>query len=396
MKDKYLKLFLNGLDGVIPDDLAAKLQSSKPLRIKYGADPSAPDLHIGHWIGLKKLRYLQLLGHHIIFLIGDFTAKIGDPTGKSETRKPLTDEQVQANTKTYQEQVFRVLDPEKTEVVFNSTWLGKLTSVEMIQLASKTTVARMLERDDFSKRFKDERPIGLHEFLYPLLQGYDSVALKSDLELCGTDQTFNVLMGRQLQKEMGQVPQSIAITPLLEGLDGVQKMSKSLGNYIGITEAPDQMFGKLMSIPDSMLLRYFTLLTDLLPEELVVIQSRLDSGENPKQLKEELAVNIVTQLHTEAAAFEAKEGFNRVFSQRLNPEDIEPLIIPETPFRLDALLVARGVFASKKEVLRLATQNAISLDGEVISDLLTPFSGKADQVLKIGKRKFFKLQIGNA
>ena len=388
-----LKLLSQGLDQLIPDNFMDRVQGP-PMRIKYGADPSAPDLHLGHYVGLRKLRFLQDLGHHILFLIGDFTAMIGDPTGKSETRKPLSAEQVKINAKTYQDQVFKVLNPASTEVVYNSHWLNQLTPQEFLQLTAKTTVARMLERDDFHKRYTAQQAIGLHEFLYPLLQGYDSVALKSDLELCGTDQTFNVLMGRQLQKEYGQAPQGVMVTPLLEGLDGVNKMSKSLGNTIGLTEAPDQMFGKIMSIPDALMMRYFTLLTDRCEAELKTLQDRLDQGENPRNLKVELGLEIVEALHSAPEAQDAKAAFERIFTQRLVPEELEALPVPSTAFRLDNLLVEKGILPSKKEALRLAAQNAITLDGEIVSDLLTPKTVADGQVLKIGKRRFFQLKHG--
>jgi tyrosyl-tRNA synthetase len=390
--DRLLTLFLNGLDTVIPETLADKLRSDKPLRVKFGADPSAPDLHLGHWALLKKLKYLQEMGHHIVFLVGDFTATIGDPTGKSETRKPLSVEQVATFSASYQDQVFRVLDRDKTEIVTNSTWLNSLSARDIITLTAKSTVARMLERDDFEKRFQSERPIGLHEFLYPLLQGYDSVVLKSDLEMGGTDQRFNILMGRHLQKEYGQPPQSVAFLPLLEGTDGVQKMSKSLGNAIGISEPPQEIFGKLMSIPDAVMIKYYSLLTDQTPSELATLQAKLDAGENPKTLKEALALNIVSQLYSQADADHARAEFSRVFSQGLLPEEMELLATPKTPFRLDDFLVQSGILPSKKEASRMAAQNAITVDGSPITDCLSPVSFAEGQVLKIGKRRYFKIQ----
>jgi len=390
-----IQLFFNGLDHFLPETLTDRIQNGPPLRVKYGADPSAPDLHLGHWVGLKKLRLLQDLGHTILFLIGDFTAKIGDPTGKSETRKPLTEAQVRANTVTYQEQVFKVLNPTKTEIVFNSDWLSKLTTAELVTLASKTTVARMLERDDFQKRYTSGRPIGLHEFLYPLFQGYDSVHLKSDLELCGTDQTFNVLMGRQLQKESGQAPQAIAVTPLLEGLDGVQKMSKSLGNTIGLLDSAEQMFGKLMSIPDALILRYLQLLADFSPEQLENAKQRLTT-ENPKFIKQELALNVVTQLHNATAAQSALAQFEQVFSKKQLPDEMPSLALPSGEFRLDDFIVSAQIIASKKEVHRLAAQGAITLDGESVSDIRTPILPESGTVLKIGKLKYFRLDTHEA
>ncbi len=391
MRDKYLSLFLKGIDTTIGDDIHKRLISTTPLRVKFGADPSAPDLHLGHWVVLKKLKLLQQLGHQIIFLIGDFTARIGDPTGKSDTRKPLTEDQVVQNAQTYTAQVFKVLDPTKTEVVYNSTWLNTLTATDIIRLTATMTVARMLEREDFHNRYTNNRPIGLHEFLYPLLQGYDSVVLKSDLEMGGTDQTFNVLMGRHLQKEYDMPQQAVIVTPILEGLDGVQKMSKSLGNAIALTESATDMFGKLMSIPDSLIMRYFTLLTDRLPDELTQLQGRLDSGENPKLLKQELAADILTELHGRPAAEDAQAHFDRVFSQRQLPEVIDEVPVPTTPFRLDEWLIQNQVLPSKKEAHRLASQGAITLDETVISNLLEPLSVMTAAVLRVGKRKFFKL-----
>ncbi len=388
-----LAQFAQGLQDVIPESALDRIATaSKPLKIKFGADPSAPDLHIGHMVVLKKLRILQDMGHLVQFLVGDFTAMIGDPTGKSETRKPLTSEQVKANAESYKTQVFKLLDPAKTQVVFNSEWLDKLTSREMIKLSAQYTVARMLERDDFQKRFSQERPISIHEFLYPLLQGYDSVVLENDIEMGGTDQKFNVLMGRHLQKEYGKPVQAVITAPLLEGVDGVQKMSKSLGNHIGLLESGQDQFGKIMSIPDTMILKYFSLITDASPEELLQFKFELDSGKNPKFLKEELGVRLVSFLHSPQEAMNAKEAFNRVFSQKLNPEDMPVLSIPPTPTKWTDFMVLHGMAPSKKEASRLIEHGAVSLDGEILRDSLAFFLGKPEQVLKVGKRRFYRFK----
>lgn len=387
--------FNRGIEEIIPKSCSDTLkESKKPLKVKFGADPSAPDLHLGHMVVLNKLRLLQEMGHEIIFLIGDFTAMIGDPTGKSETRKPLTIDDVKANAETYQEQVFKILDKSKTRVVFNSEWLDKLTGSDMIKLSARYTVARMLERDDFNKRFKGERSISIHEFLYPLLQGYDSVALESDIEIGGTDQKFNLLMGRHLQREYGcKVEQSIITVPILEGLDGVQKMSKSLNNHVGIMETPQSIFGKLMSIPDELICRYFSLLTDKDEAEIKTIETNMKNGSlNPKLAKEDLAKTLVTFLHDATAAQAACDEFNRVFGQKKVPDDMPEIKLNLDEVRLDQLLTNEKIIASKKEIRRLVDQGAISINEEKISDHFYTFTPEDGQVLKIGKRRFYKLR----
>ena len=385
-------LFKRGLFELIPDSFLTTLQDKKKLRIKFGADPSAPDLHLGHMVVLNKLRLLQEMGHTVIFLIGDFTAMIGDPTGKSETRPVLSSEQINDHVRTYQDQVFKLLKKEQTEIVYNSTWLQKLTSMDLIRLSSTYTVARMLERDDFEKRFSSQQPIGLHEFIYPLLQGYDSVVLKNDVERGGSDQKFNVLMGRFLQKEYGCLTtQNIVLTPLLQGLDGVQKMSKSLKNYVALTDSPKDMFGKLMSIQDHQILDYFSLLTFISDDLLTTYRQEL--LHHPKDLKMKLAKTIVAQLYDDAAAIQAEQEFNRIFSKKGLPDVIPTLSIQQYPVLLSELLVHQHqVLPSKKEFQRLISQGAIFLSEERISDPF--FSVTQDHeasILKVGKRQFFRL-----
>lgn len=392
-----IQKFMAGLEEVIPEVMVKDLlQSKKNLRIKFGADPSAPDLHLGHMVILNKLRLLQDMGHTVLFLIGDFTAMIGDPTGKSETRKPLNKEQIQENALTYQKQVFKILEPNKTEIVYNSTWLESLSSTDMLKLMAHHTVARMLERDDFEKRFKSGSAIGLHEFLYPLLQGYDSVVLENDLEIGGTDQKFNLLMGRHLQKEYGKKQQAIVTLPILEGINGVQKMSKSLGNHIGIMEDEHQIYGKLMSIPDSLIYSYYKLLANLDVDELTAIQQELDLPEtNPKFLKEKLAVLLVTKLHSEAAAKAAQERFKTVFSKKLIPDDMSEISVSsDTSIRLDMVISEHVPALSKNEIRRLMGQGGVFLDEEKITDIFFSFSPRDGQVLKVGKRLFFKIITG--
>jgi len=398
--------FFRGVEDCIPETAKESLcNPQKPLLIKFGADPSAPDLHLGHTVVLRKLRQLQNLGHKVVFLIGDFTAMIGDPTGKSETRKPISADQIVLNAKTYQEQVFKILDREKTQVVFNSTWLNTLTPQQFITLSSQYTVSRMLERDDFHKRFQAQKPISIHEFLYPLLQGYDSVALKADVEIGGTDQKFNLLMGRTLQKEYGQTPQTVLTVSILEGLDGVQKMSKSLGNHIGILDAPNDMFGKVMSIPDTLIIRYFELLTDKDEASIKAYQAHLAEGKNPRDIKVELGLTLVEQFHSPEAAQEAKNEFERIFSQKGVPTEMETLTISSVPKRLADIVLEKDILPSKKEFTRLIEQKAISLDGAVLTDSFIQFcagvsegalSVNEGQVLKIGKRRFFKVSIGES
>eukprot|EP01047_Picozoa_sp_COSAG01_P002320 COSAG01_NODE_61_length_29729_cov_196.711779_6_plen_388_part_00 len=377
----------------IPETLKKDIKDKQNLHIKFGADPSMPDLHLGHMVVLKQLQKLQQQGHHIDFVIGDFTAMIGDPTGKSETRKPLTLEQVQANAKTYQEQVFKLLNPDQTTVHYNSHWLGKLSAQEVIALSAKHTVARMLERDDFSKRYKAQQAISIHEFLYPLFQGYDSVYLNNDIEIGGTDQTFNLLVGRQLQKDYGlKKQQAIMTCPILEGLDGVKKMSKSLNNHVGILDAPQDMFGKLMSIPDTLIPRYFELLTDLSPAELRQINTQLTDGKtNPKTLKVACAKNIITQLHNAEAAQSAETEFTRIFSQQQLPTDLPE--ITQSSSSLSDLIITQKLLPSKKELRRMFDQGAIYLNEARCNDPQIMLEKQQDYILKIGKRRFYKLII---
>ena len=380
---------------LIEAEFVGKLGLRRPLRVKAGFDPTAPDLHLGHTVLINKLRQLQDLGHHIIFLIGDFTGMIGDPTGKNTTRPPLTREQIAANAETYQAQVFKILDPEKTEVAFNSTWMDKLTSVDMIRLAAKYNVARMLERDDFGKRYKSGQPIAIHEFLYPLVQGYDSVALKADLELGGTDQKFNLLVGRELQKDYGQPSQCILTMPLLEGLDGVNKMSKSLGNYIGITESPEQIFGKLMSVSDELMWRYIELLSF---ESLATIRKwkeEVGAGRNPRDIKVALAQEIVTRFHDRAAALKALADFEARFKQGQVPEDIpeRTLSIGGEPIPFYQVLKQAGLTASTSEAMRLIEQGGVKLDGQKVIDKALKLERRGPFVIQVGKRKFVRVLL---
>jgi tyrosyl-tRNA synthetase len=380
------------------EDLVKKLTRSLatgvPLVIKTGFDPTAPDLHLGHTVLIQKMRHFQQLGHNVHFLIGDFTGLIGDPTGKSETRPPLTPEDVKRNAETYKEQVFKILDPEKTTVVFNSTWLGALTSFDMIRLASELTVARMLERDDFKKRFESNRPISIHEFLYPLIQGYDSVAMKADVELGGTDQLFNLLMGRDLQRSRGQEPQVVLTMPLLEGLDGVNKMSKSLGNYIGISESPDSIFGKIMSISDELMFRYYELLSDLSLAEIEAMKLQIASGQlHPKVAKVRLAKEMVARFHSAAAADEAEQTFEQVFARHELPDEIEEVRIDtgETELWVPKLLLDAGLVKSTSDGRRMIQQHAVSIDGERVEDVNATVPAKGSVLVKVGKRRFCKV-----
>lgn len=379
---------------LIEQELVEKLKLGKPLRVKAGFDPTAPDLHLGHTVLLNKLRQFQELGHHVLFLIGDFTGMIGDPTGKSSTRPPLTQEQVQENAKSYAEQVFKILKPEQTEVVFNSKWLNELGAAGMVRLAASHTVARMLERDDFDKRFKNNQPIAIHEFLYPLLQGYDSVALKSDVELGGTDQKFNLLMGRELQKQAGQSPQCILTMPLLEGLDGVQKMSKSLGNYIGVAEPANTIFSKIMSISDELMWRYIELLSF---ETLAVIadwKKTVAQGENPRNIKVRFAQEIVARFHSQAAAEAALEDFNLRAKGGI-PDDVEEvaLKLEEAQIGLAQLLKQVGLVTSTSEAMRAVEQGGVKIDGEKISDKHLQLSQGSSFVVQVGKRKFARVTL---
>lgn len=386
------KLDYNTAEIIPREELIEKLNSGKKLRIKFGADPSAPDLHLGHTVPLRKLKELQDMGHHIIFLIGDFTAMIGDPTGKSETRKSLSKEQVMENALSYQNQVFKILDKDKTEVVYNSSWLKKLSPEDMIKLMSNYTVARMLERDDFSKRFKNEQSICIHEFMYPLLQGHDSVALKADIELGGTDQKFNLLVGRQLQKEAGQKPQAVIMMPILEGTDGVQKMSKSLGNHIGITEPPQDIFGKVMSIPDTLIIKYYEFLTSKSTEEIQKIQKGMeDRSLNPRFVKDDLAYIITGDFCGEEAAKMARDNFKNVFSNSGIPDEIKTIKITEKEINLISTLKDNKLIASNREGINLLKQGAISINGEKLTADTKTIIIKNEHIIKVGKRKFIKL-----
>jgi len=380
---------------LVEQELIDKLKTGRPLRIKLGMDPTAPDLHLGHTVVINKLRHFQDLGHRALFLIGDFTGMIGDPSGRNATRPPLTREQVEANAQTYRDQVFKILDPARTEIVFNSSWCNDLGSVGMIKVASTYTVARMLERDDFAKRFRANQPIAVHEFLYPLMQGYDSVAMKSDVELGGTDQKFNLLVGRELQKHYGQQPQCVLTMPLLEGLDGVNKMSKSLGNYIGITEPPAEQFGKLMSVSDTLMWRYIELLSFASLETVAKWKMDVESGRNPRDIKVLFAKEIVARFHDQAAADAAERDFEARFRHNAAPENM-----PEVELRSEAdgipmpqLLKQAGLTASTSEALRMIEQGGVKMDGERVSDKALVIARGTSAVLQVGKRKFARVTV---
>jgi tyrosyl-tRNA synthetase len=385
-----------GCDEILLEaELQEKLKRGKPLKIKAGFDPTAPDLHLGHTVLINKMRQFQELGHHIMFLIGDFTGMIGDPSGKSATRPALTPEQIQQNAQTYQEQVFKILDPDTTEICFNSTWHGPRSSADMIRLASRHTVARMLERDDFSKRYKSNQPISIHEFLYPLVQGWDSVEMQADVELGGTDQKFNLLVGRELMKAEGMEPQVILTMPILEGLDGVQKMSKSLDNYIGIEDAPNEMFGKIMSVSDELMWRYFELLSFRPMNEIEQFQLDVGAGTNPRDIKFLLAEEIITRFHSAAAATSARQDFIARFAKGAMPDDM-----PETTVTLEratigiaALLKQAGLTSSTSESFRMIQQGAVKLDGEKVSDKGLELEQGSIVVAQVGKRKFARITL---
>ena len=386
--ESQLALIKRGTAEIISEeDLIAKLKQNRPLNVKAGFDPTAPDLHLGHTVVLQKMKHFQELGHNVTFLIGDFTGMIGDPTGKSETRKPLTKEQVIANAETYKEQVFKILDPEKTKICFNSTWLEPLTMKETLSLMAKFTVARIIERDDFQKRYKAGEPIGMHEFMYPIMQGFDSVNMNTDVELGGTDQKFNLLVGRDLLRQYGKEAQVAITMPIIEGLDGVQKMSKSLGNYVGISESPKEMFGKLMSITDDLMFRYYELLSDMSLHDIEKMKKDIETGDfHPMTAKKNLAKEIVARYHGTKAGAEAEEEFVRVFSNKNIPTDIEEYKIQGT--FLDIIL-ALNFASSKSEARRLAEQGGIHFENEKIYDLTT--APDHEGILKVGKRKFAKL-----
>ena len=391
-----LAIIKRGCDELlIEQELVDKLKTGRPLRIKAGFDPTAPDLHLGHTVLINKLRQLQDLGHHVLFLIGDFTGMIGDPTGKSATRPPLTREQVKENAKSYREQVFKILKPEQTEVVFNSAWLNDLGAAGMIKLAASHTVARMLERDDFAKRYKGNQPIAIHEFLYPLLQGYDSVALKADLELGGTDQKFNLLMGRELQKQAGQPPQCILTMPLLEGLDGVNKMSKSLGNYVGIAEAPQEIFGKLMSVSDDLMWKYIELLSFESLETIQQWKADVIAGANPRNIKVRFAQEIVARFHTQQAAEQALADFEARFQKGALPDEMPEITVncPDGGIAIAQMLKQANLVVSTSEALRMIDQGGVRLDGEKVSDKAMKLSPGVTLVAQVGKRKFARITI---
>lgn len=394
--NEQLEIIRRGADEILLEaDLVAKLKEARPLRIKAGFDPTAPDLHLGHTVLLNKLRQFQDLGHEIIFLIGDFTGMIGDPTGKSATRPPLTEEDVRENAKSYQQQVFKILDPDKTRVVFNSQWMTGIGAAGMIKLAASSTVARMLERDDFSKRYKAGQAIAIHEFLYPLIQGYDSVELRADVELGGTDQKFNLLMGRQLQEQHGQKPQVVLTMPILEGLDGVQKMSKSLNNYIGVDDAPKDMFGKIMSISDDLMWRYFELLSFQPLTEIEGFKAEMAAGKNPRDIKFLLAEEIIARFHSEEEAVQAREGFIAQFAKNRIPDDIPEFSFDagEEGYAIANLLKDAGLTGSTSDALRMIQQGAVKLDGEKIEDKNLKVQAGTEGVFQVGKRKFARITV---
>ncbi len=394
--DRQIDIIRRGCDELLREpELREKLATGRPLRIKAGFDPTAPDLHLGHTVLINKLRQFQELGHHVLFLIGDFTGMIGDPTGKNATRPPLTREEVARNAETYTAQVFRILDRSRTEVVFNSTWMDRMSAVDMIRLAASHTVARMLERDDFSKRYRGNQPIAIHEFLYPLVQGYDSVVLKADVELGGTDQKFNLLMGRELQKHHGQAPQCILTMPLLEGLDGVNKMSKSLGNYVGIQEPPNEIFGKLMSVSDELMWRYIDLLSFESIETTRQWRKEVTGGRNPRDIKVAFAQEIVERFHGAAAAQDALTDFESRFKQHEIPDDVPEVKLVAEPGGLTIVVALKqaGLTASTSDALRMLAQGGVRMDGEKISDKSLQLARGASVVLQVGKRKFARVTV---
>jgi len=390
--ESQLALIKRGAEELLVEaELLQKLESGRPLRVKAGFDPTAPDLHLGHTVLINKLRHFQELGHHVMFLIGDFTGMIGDPTGKNTTRPPLSREQIKQNAETYQEQVFKILDPAKTEICFNSTWFDTLGAAGMIKLAAQHTVARMLERDDFAKRYAANQPIAIHEFLYPLCQGYDSVAMRADVELGGTDQKFNLLVGRELQKHYGQPPQCILTMPLLEGLDGVNKMSKSLGNYIGIAESPQEIFGKLMSVSDELMWRYFDLLSFRSSLDIAKLKREMEAGMNPRDIKILLAKELVARFHGKQDADKAYEDFLARFQRGALPEDMPELSIVAAS--IAQVMKQAGLVSSTSEAMRLIDGGGVRLDGEKVSDKALMLQAGATLVLQVGKRKFARVTL---
>ncbi len=391
-----LEAIARGSDEILVlEELQKKIESGKPLRVKAGFDPTAPDLHLGHTVLINKLRQFQDLGHEVLFLIGDFTGMIGDPTGKSATRPPLTRDDVIENAKTYEQQIFKILDPEKTLVMFNSSWMNEMSSVDLIQLAARYNVARMLERDDFNKRYKSGQSIAIHEFLYPLIQGYDSVAMKADIELGGTDQKFNLLVGRELQKHYGQAPQVVLTMPILEGLDGAQKMSKSLNNYIGINEPANEMFGKLMSVSDDLMWRYFELLSFRSMTEIDAFRKQIEDGENPRNIKVLLAKEIITRFHDSAAAEAAEQDFINRFRNNAIPDEIDEKAINAGAegLPLANALKEAGLVASTSDGHRMVKQGAVKIDGERVDDSRTVLESGFSAVVQVGKRKFARIVI---
>lgn len=380
---------------LVEEELVERLKAGKPLKVKAGFDPTAPDLHLGHTVLINKMRQFQELGHEVIFLIGDFTGMIGDPSGRNATRPPLTEEQIAENAATYKEQIFKILDPERTRIAFNSEWMGGFSGADLIKLAAKHTVARMLERDDFRKRIEAGKSIAIHEFLYPLVQGYDSVALEADVELGGTDQKFNLLVGRQLQQAYGQKPQVVLTTPLLEGLDGVNKMSKSLGNYVGITDAPDEMFGKLMSVSDELMWRYFELLSFRTTAEIDALRQKAGDGMNPRDIKFLLAGELVSRFHSEAAAEAARDSFIKRFKNNEIPDDISEVTLTADGGRLGIanLLREASLVSSNGEAFRMIKQGAVRMDGQRIEDRGLEISAGTTHVYQVGKRKFARVTL---
>ncbi|HQC63025.1 MAG TPA: tyrosine--tRNA ligase [Candidatus Marinimicrobia bacterium] len=398
---EQLEIIKRGVEELISEEeMVRKLENSikthQPLRIKQGFDPTAPDIHLGHTVGIRKLRQFQDLGHTIVLIIGDYTGLVGDPSGKNETRPRLQYETLMKNAETYENQFFKILDRSKTEIHYNGEWFAKMKFDEIMNLAAKFTVARILERDDFTKRYKEGNPISLHEFFYPLMQGYDSVAIKADVELGATEQKFNLLTARDVQREYGQEPQVILTLPVLEGIDGGQRMSKSLGNYIGIDDEPDEMYGKIMSIPDNLILKYFTLVTDYSLAQLQEVKRRLNDGQtNPMVLKKELARAIIKMYHSESAARQAEQNFEQIFSKKEIPDDIEEIIIPSSdlPKPLVKLLTECGAVSSNGEARRLIQQGGVRINDEKINDINYAIQNKGEYITKVGKRRFFKFIV---
>jgi tyrosyl-tRNA synthetase len=396
VEEQITQLRRGAAEILLEQELRKKLARGQPLRVKTGFDPTAPDLHLGHTVLINKMRQFQQLGHDVIFLIGDFTGLIGDPTGRNATRPPLSRADIEANAATYEAQIFKILDRERTHVEFNSRWMSAMSAADVIQLAARHTVARMLERDDFAKRYRSGQPIAVHEFLYPLVQGYDSVALRADVELGGTDQKFNLLVGRQLQETYGQEPQVVLTTPLLEGLDGVNKMSKSLGNYIGITEAPDQMFGKLMSISDDLMWRYFDLLSFRSSADIEALKRAVAEGRNPRDVKFELGVEIVDLFHGAGAGAGARDGFIARFREGALPEQIQEFVLSSLDGKLGIghALKGAGLVASTSEAMRQIRQGAVRVDGERIDDAGLAFSAGSTHLVQVGKRRVARIRVG--